>query len=188
MANSMVIKIAGASQKSHSISCRILSFSLAVCILMVLIPILYVLFGKFISGWISFSCPRVIEVVLACITGLLGILVLLWSVWTQWMVGRGGPVPVVPTTKLITSGPYALCRNPMFLGCLFYVFAFGLVFGNLVVAIVCAVLEMALGVSYYKGIEEKELLMRFGDEYQRYKDKTPFLIPRFRVNRDMSCS
>ena len=65
------------------------------------------------------------------------------------------------------------------LGDFFYVFAFGLVFGNMAIALVCIVLELILGIAYHKKIEEKELLIRFGDEYRRYKAKTPFLIPRF---------
>jgi protein-S-isoprenylcysteine O-methyltransferase Ste14 len=32
---------------------------------------------------------------------------------------------------------------------------------------------------YVKGIEEKELPQRFGEEYLEYKRRTPFLIPRF---------
>ena len=32
-------------------------------------------------------------------------------------------------------------------------------------------------ISYLKIIEEKELQMRFGNEYIEYKKKTPFIIP-----------
>ena len=35
----------------------------------------------------------------------------------------------------------------------------------------------AMLISYLKIIEEKELQMRFGDEYIEYKKKTPFIIP-----------
>ena len=33
--------------------------------------------------------------------------------------------------------------------------------------------------SYYKFIEEKELVLRFGKEYVEYKKKVPFLFPKF---------
>lgn len=36
-------------------------------------------------------------------------------------------------------------------------------------------------VAYIKLIEEKEMSLRFGDEYSRYKQTTPFLIPRLRA-------
>jgi protein-S-isoprenylcysteine O-methyltransferase Ste14 len=31
---------------------------------------------------------------------------------------------------------------------------------------------------YNKLVEEKELLLRFGKQYEEYKRKTPFLIPK----------
>jgi len=33
-------------------------------------------------------------------------------------------------------------------------------------------------LAYIKLIEEKEASFRFGDEYVRYKQSTPFIIPR----------
>lgn len=182
MKNNIASKIAALSKQNRSKLYRVISFSIAVCIIMVLIPIVFLLIGKAVNRWISISCPRNIELLLAGISGAIGLLILLWSVWTQWSVGRGGPTPVAPTQKLITSGPYALCRNPFQLGDFFYMFAFGLVFGNMAIAVVCIVLESTLGVAYHKGIEEKELIIRFGDEYRHYKDRTPFLIPRFWKN------
>ncbi|MBC8379128.1 MAG: isoprenylcysteine carboxylmethyltransferase family protein, partial [Planctomycetes bacterium] len=168
------------ANKRHSGRYRIASFCVAIFFFMVLVPILYLLVGRFVNQWLTFSCPRNIEFILAGLSGIIGPLILLWSVWTQWTVGHGGPVPVVaPTKKLITCGPYALCRNPIYFGGFFYVFAFGLVFGNLSIAVICIVLEAMIGIAYLKGIEEKELLLRFGEEYQCYKERTPFLIPRF---------
>lgn len=34
-------------------------------------------------------------------------------------------------------------------------------------------------ITYIKKIEERELEMRFGEEYLAYKKGTPFIIPRF---------
>jgi protein-S-isoprenylcysteine O-methyltransferase Ste14 len=36
-----------------------------------------------------------------------------------------------------------------------------------------------LGSAYLKLIEEKELLLRFGQDYEDYKKKTPFFFPWF---------
>jgi protein-S-isoprenylcysteine O-methyltransferase Ste14 len=150
---------------------------------MVAMPIGYVWIGGLINRWLIIPCPRNIELVLAGISGVLSLLMIVWSIWTQWIVGRGGPVPIAPTQKLITSGPYVLCRNPMHLGSLLYVFAFGLIFGNLVIGLICIALEISLLTVYLKGVEEKELLLRFGEEYEHYKEKTPFLIPHFRKSQ-----
>ena len=89
-------------------------------------------------------------------------------------------MPVVPTQKLITTGPYEYCRNPLQLGNLIYCFAFGTFFGNLTIGMVCIVLEIILIMAYIKGIEEKELALRFGQEYLKYKKNTPFLIPKIK--------
>ena len=44
-------------------------------------------------------------------------------------------------------------------------------------ALIAVALFAAILISYLKIIEEKELQMRFGDEYIEYKKKTPFMIP-----------
>ncbi len=49
---------------------------------------------------------------------------------------------------------------------------------------VLAVLIFAICLlAYNKFIEEKELSARFGEEYARYKESTPFLVPRIRARR-----
>ncbi len=178
MKNTIAVRIADFAKKRHSVLYRVMSLGFGICFCMILIPIVYLLVGKFVNQWLFFSCSRNIEIIFAGILGIISLLVLLCSVRTLWTVGRGSPVPVIaPTQKLIDSGPYAFCRNPLFWGHFFYVFAFGLLFGNFAIALVSITLEIVIGLAYLKGIEEKELLLRFGDEYQRYKEKTPFLIP-----------
>ncbi len=44
-------------------------------------------------------------------------------------------------------------------------------------------LGFIVGSCYHKLIEEKELTLRFGDDYQRYKENTLFLIPKIKNNR-----
>ena len=178
MKDAFAQRLVDISGRHRSILYRVVSVSIAVCVLLVLVPIVYVWIGRLIGRWLIIPCPKKIELILAGISGVIGLLLLMWTVWIQWTIGQGGPVPAAPTRKLITTGPYALCRNPMHLGAIFYVFAFGLIFGNLVIALVCIALEMSMLVVYLKRVEEKELLLRFGAEYQRYKKTTPFLIPR----------
>jgi protein-S-isoprenylcysteine O-methyltransferase Ste14 len=38
---------------------------------------------------------------------------------------------------------------------------------------------LIIGTYYSKFIEERELWIRFGQECEEYREKTPFLIPRF---------
>jgi len=43
--------------------------------------------------------------------------------------------------------------------------------------LVMLTIGVILGTFYHKGVEEKELLLRFGDEYKEYQERTSFLIP-----------
>ena len=52
-----------------------------------------------------------------------------------------------------------------------------ILYGGIVTGIVCFILGAVVGSLYHKLIEEKELELRFGDEYKEYKKVTPFLFP-----------
>jgi protein-S-isoprenylcysteine O-methyltransferase Ste14 len=45
-----------------------------------------------------------------------GGVVALWCVLTFAVDGRGTPAPFDPPRRLVTSGPYAFVRNPMYVG------------------------------------------------------------------------
>jgi protein-S-isoprenylcysteine O-methyltransferase Ste14 len=45
-------------------------------------------------------------------------------------------------------------------------------------AIGMVVVFLIMLIAYVKKIEERELEMRFGEEYLAYKKETPFIIPR----------
>jgi protein-S-isoprenylcysteine O-methyltransferase Ste14 len=172
--------LVGFSKSKQSVVYKILTFLAGFVIFMVLLPTFFFCAGKFLNRWISIPCTRELELILTAISAAIGLLILLWTVLTQFIVGRGGPVPTAPTKELITTGPYAYCRNPLHLGVIFYYFAFGSFLGNLTIGLVCIVLEIILLVAYVKGIEEKELALRFGQEYLEYKKNTPFLIPKIK--------
>jgi len=80
--------------------------------------------------------------------------------------------------ELVTSGPYSLCRNPLY----FFSFILGIGFGfctkTLTIPIVIAAV---MGVLYYFQIkrEERKLAERFGDAYQQYLATIPRFFPRF---------
>jgi len=106
-----------------------------------------------------------------------------WSVYTQHRIGRGTPVPVVPTRRLITSGPYKYCRNPMAFGTLLLYIGLSLIFNSISAIFILVALVLVPLLLFIKIVEEKELEIRFGHEYTEYKEKTPFLIPRLRTKR-----
>lgn len=120
---------------------------------------------------------------LTLILGLLlvlpGLSLGLWSVYAQMTIGRGTPVPVMATQKLVDQPPFSYCRNPMALGAILMYTGAAVLFGSLG-ALILAIPGAVLLLTYIKLIEEKEMELRFGQEYLEYRQRTPFLIPRFK--------
>jgi protein-S-isoprenylcysteine O-methyltransferase Ste14 len=102
-----------------------------------------------------------------------------WTVKVQFSFGKGTPIPLMATQKLVVQGPYAYCRNPMTLGTAIFYLGVAVWLGS--IAAVGLGLIYPVGIlAYIKLIEEKELQERFGSEYLEYKRRTPFLIPSLR--------
>lgn len=100
-----------------------------------------------------------------------------WSVLAEVRIGRGTPVPMIPTQRLVVVPPFTFCRNPMVLGTATAYLGLSVYIGS-VTAIVLVLLFAGLLLLYVKALEEKELEARFGAEYVQYKRTNSFLIPR----------
>jgi protein-S-isoprenylcysteine O-methyltransferase Ste14 len=114
---------------------------------------------------------------------IIGILALLfggflafWTIFAQIRLASGTPFPMLPTKKLLIIGPFKYCRNPMTLGTVIMYFGIALMVGSYT-SLLFVVLFMLALVAYIKLVEEKELELRFGQEYVDYKNDTPFIIP-----------
>lgn len=105
-----------------------------------------------------------------------GFLFALWSIIIQFTIGKGTPAPVMATQKLIVRRPYNYCRNPMALGTILFYLGIALLIGSLS-ALGLVLLGAIFLLTYIKLIEEKEMELRFGEDYQKYRQQTPFLIP-----------
>jgi protein-S-isoprenylcysteine O-methyltransferase Ste14 len=99
-----------------------------------------------------------------------------WTVVVQFSLGKGTPIPLMATQRLIVKGPYTYCRNPMTLGTDLFYLGVAIWLGSLSAIGLSLVYPVGILI-YIKLIEEKELEDRFGFEYLEYKMKTPFLIP-----------
>lgn len=110
---------------------------------------------------------------------LIGLLFGLWSIYVQFTIGRGTPVPVMATQKLIVQPPYTYCRNPMALGTIVAYLGIAIWLGSFS-AVGMVLLPAICLLVYIKLFEEKEMELRFGADYIEYRRRTPFLIPRFR--------
>lgn len=77
---------------------------------------------------------------------------------------------------LLTSGPFARTRNPIFLGILAVQIGFFLALPS-VFSLACLILG-SITIILQAGFEEARLLARFGKAYQDYMARTPRWLPR----------
>ncbi len=102
---------------------------------------------------------------------------LLFSIWARHRLGANWSqaVTVKDDHRLITKGPYALVRHPIYTGLLFALFGTAVVFGQWRDLVAVAI---TLGVLLWKlKLEEKWMLAEFGDVYRSYSRRTAALIP-----------
>lgn len=76
--------------------------------------------------------------------------------------------PTKPTTALVTSGPYRVTRNPMYVGMAFLyaglALALGMIWSLALLPVVLFIVDRLLIAR-----EERYLAARFGEEYREYK-------------------
>jgi protein-S-isoprenylcysteine O-methyltransferase Ste14 len=164
-------------KRRHSTPYRLISLIAGAILFLIILPAALFVVGWLISHAFRVEGHRWVEISVAWITIPLGLFWLSWATLVQWRIGKGTPAPIAPTQKLVVTGPYRLCRNPIELGAILYYLGLGSCFGNLAIGLVCSSLGFVLGTTYHRFVEEKELTLRFGDEYLAYKRKVPFLIP-----------
>jgi protein-S-isoprenylcysteine O-methyltransferase Ste14 len=123
------------------------------------------------------TVPPLAAALLIVSTTSLGLSWLAWATLTQWKIGRGTPAPMAPTQRLVIQGPYRLSRNPIEFGAVLYYLGFGALFATPGAGLFAAAVALAAGSAYHRFVEEHELLIRFGDDYRRYRERTPFLVP-----------
>lgn len=98
-------------------------------------------------------------------------------------IERGGSYGKVSATRLVTTGMYAYCRNPMYLGNILLVSGFLLLFGRLIPGIV----GLACCLLFYAAIvacEESFLHMEFGEGFAAYRARVPRWGIRVRALRN----
>jgi protein-S-isoprenylcysteine O-methyltransferase Ste14 len=144
------------------------------------LPYFFIQVGARLDQWLQL--PQILYLPFNLILGLLltvaSGLFGMWSIYSQFTIGRGTPVPLMATQKLIVQPPYTYCRNPMALGTFGMYLGVATLFGSIGAAILVLLFAGCL-LTYIKIVEEKEMEIRFGQEYLAYKQRTPFLIPRF---------
>lgn len=97
-------------------------------------------------------------------------------------IGEGTPNPRRPAARLVTEGSYALCRHPMWLG--YDLAALGIVLLLRSPGALVGTFPLFLFLQRrFLRREEKILERRFGEEFRRYRERVPFLLPLPRRRR-----
>ena len=166
------------SRKKRNRRCKILSLMLGALIYGVVIPITIVYAPISLDKMFNLELgvkPYSTFIAVPLIAS--GLSFIFWAVWTQWNIGKGSPLPLAPTQKLVIKGPYAYCRNPMTFGAILYYLGL-IIYVNSLTGLILVLIVSTIYALYIKLVEEKELELRFGKDYIEYKKRTPFLIPR----------
>jgi protein-S-isoprenylcysteine O-methyltransferase Ste14 len=97
--------------------------------------------------------------------------------WTHVTLGRfwSTCLQLRRDHRLITAGPYARIRHPMYSAILGWMMSLGLVAGNWIPFVFASL--SALNFILRIQPEEKMMLQQFGDEYRAYMKRTGRLLP-----------
>jgi protein-S-isoprenylcysteine O-methyltransferase Ste14 len=129
----------------------------------------------------AFGKPSAFSVAVGLPTAIAGELLRCWAVGYSGETTRDERVTAA---KLVTSGPYAHVRNPLYLGNFITALGFTIAFTGKNSPVTRAVLTAgALGTmaALYATIvphEEEYLHERFGEEFERYCERVPRILPQ----------
>jgi protein-S-isoprenylcysteine O-methyltransferase Ste14 len=169
------------SERQYSKAQRLMVVIFGGIVFWILIPFFIVAGSAFMDPWLSLPrfFHRSVNPILALVLMVAGWLFANWTVKVQFSFGKGTPITLMATQKLVVKRPYTYCRNPMTLGTTAFYLGVAIWTGSLS-ALCLSLIYPVVILIYIKLIEEKELEERFSPEYTEYKQRTPFLIPRFR--------
>lgn len=118
--------------------------------------------------------------VMGIILVVCGLILFLWTVYLFKTIGKGTLAPWTPTQKLVITGPYQYCRNPMIAGVLFILLGETFLLNSTNILIE-ALIFFVVNTIYFMLKEEPDLYKRFGGEYLVYKKNVPRWIPKLKA-------
>lgn len=113
------------------------------------------------------SLPRGPSLAVASVLLVPGFGLLFWSL-LLFFKARTSPLPMLPTTAVVKSGPYRWTRNPMYLAMLLIYTGVALWFDVFWAIIFVPVVIFLVGRLVIRK-EERYLEEKFGEEYRQYK-------------------
>lgn len=119
--------------------------------------------------------PTVVSATLGMLLIFLGELIRIYSVAFIGGVARSRSATM--GEKLISEGPFALVRNPLYIGNFFLVLGFAIYGGKswfVILSVILFSLQYRLIVDY----EESLLEEKFGNDYLTYRNQVPAWVPK----------
>jgi len=127
-----------------------------------LLVISYVVGEFFIPHYPLFNLLNLIGIIVLILS-----LALFFSSFSMFNSYKENPSPQSNTKRLIKTGIFAYCRNPMYLAFISFHFSMFLTFEN--VAYFLSAIGLFIWINHNViPIEESYLKEKFGDEYERY--------------------
>ena len=118
----------------------------------------------------EFIIPKYVLLNLLNFVGIVGLIISLAIFFTSLNLFNSykeNPIPQANTKRIIKTGIFAYCRNPMYLAFISFQFSMFLTFEN--VANLLSSIGLFIWINHYViPIEENYLQEKFGDEYDRY--------------------
>lgn len=131
-------------------------------------------------AWASLSVPAALRWI-----GLaLGVLTVPAVYWVLTTLGANVSETVLTKHQhqLVTTGPYRWVRHPLYTTGITLFLSLGLMAANWFILLWALVALVGVRLLIIPR-EEAELLLRFGDDYRRYRDRTGTLLPRWPGSR-----
>jgi len=161
--------------------------AVAYALIFVMVPIVTFFVGQWLDRLLLFPAfpPLPFNLIVGLAVLLFGLAVGIKSTRLLYLIGRGLPWGEAEgearSTKLVTTGLYASCRNPMTLGYSLLPCGMGIMFRSLSMTFIVPSVVFSVMIVWLKVWEEPRLERRFGEAYREYQRRTPFLIPNFRL-------
>ena len=129
------------------------------------------------APWISvFSVP--FPAWLQVVGSILGLFSLMIYIWARMTIGRqwSSPLMLRDGHRLVTSGPYAHVRHPIYLAMILFTTSLTLVGASwlLIAFLIISIADLLLRIPK----EEQMMIDEFGEEYLAYMQRTGSLLPR----------
>ena len=121
--------------------------------------------------------PTIVSILVGICLLVVGETIRLWGVSLAGSETRTtGPVG---GSTLVTSGPFAYVRNPLYVGNMLIYFGVGIMANTPILAII-ALIYFFFQYTMIVSLEEEALVRLFGPEYVSYVEAVPRFVPTFK--------